>query len=163
MNHSTCIGILLILLTAQPSNAQAAKSPIDSIRFFLVNGTIKPLAKHSDKLNFSCGPDRQVPGIVLQSQAGLIYSPVRAKVFNVFEIEGDWAVMLETDGEYFIVLASIKSLNIKKGDMIEKGAIIGESTWNEAENKYEMELLISRKDKKDTTIETMLKYFDQLN
>ncbi|WP_127128828.1 murein hydrolase activator EnvC family protein [Pseudoflavitalea rhizosphaerae] len=82
------------------------------------------------------------PGITLETNAG---APVKAiyegEVTTVFDIEGNWAVMIQ-HGKYFSVYSNLASTSVSKGQKISMGQVIGRAGNNDDGNG-EVEFIIT--------------------
>lgn len=162
----TIIGALLLILTAQVAMAQkkADKLPADSIRYFLLNASIKPPPKPVNISSLHSGyRDTSAPFCLdLQSTEARVYSPGNAKVFSVFEIEGNYAIMLQIDSASWIIVSDVTSTGLKKDEWVKRGTYIGEAPWNEDTNKFECSILLLKKGKGWKTREMLDKCLDDM-
>lgn len=157
-------GALLLILLTQIAMAQAEKMPADSIRYFLVNATVKKLEKQPFLGGMHSGyKDTRPPfALDLQSKEARVYSPGDAKVISVFDIDGTYAVMLQVDTATHFVVSDVKSTGLKKDDRVKRGTLIGEAPWNEETEKFECTLLLVKKGKNRTTRELLEKNLDNM-
>ncbi len=85
----------------------------------------------------------------------------KATVLSTFDIDGAYAVLLRFDKKAFITLSDLKGTQLKKGDIVERGTILGEAGWNETTKQYECGLILSRQ-KKATDREILEQFLNRM-
>jgi septal ring factor EnvC (AmiA/AmiB activator) len=82
------------------------------------------------------------PGITLETNSGASVKAVyEGEVTTVFDIEGNWAVMIQ-HGKYFSVYSNLASTSVSKGQKISMGQVIGRAGSNDDGNG-EVEFIIT--------------------
>lgn len=82
------------------------------------------------------------PGITLETNTGASVKAVyEGEVTTVFDIEGNWAVMIQ-HGKYFSVYSNLASTSVTKGQKISMGQVIGRAGSNDDGNG-EVEFIIT--------------------
>lgn len=82
------------------------------------------------------------PGITLQTNTGAAVKAVyEGEVTTVFDIEGNWAVMVQ-HGKYFSVYSNLASVSVSKGQKVSMGQVIGKAGDNDDGNG-EVEFIIT--------------------
>jgi septal ring factor EnvC (AmiA/AmiB activator) len=82
------------------------------------------------------------PGITLETNTGASVKAVyEGEVTTVFDIEGNWAVMIQ-HGKYFSVYSNLGSTSVSKGQKISMGQVIGKAGSNDDGNG-EVEFIIT--------------------
>lgn len=161
MSIKSLPGALLLLLLSQIAMAQAEKMPADSIRYFLKGAVLPPPLPDSLSM-FGCRDIHSWSTTVSNAKSGKVYSPVAVKVLEVFEFEGTYSVMIDPKGKFLLMTSNLESTDLKKGDILEKGAFIGEAALSE-DGIYELDLLIRGRDNKAIVDRKMVeKYFHKL-
>jgi murein hydrolase activator len=81
------------------------------------------------------------PGITLETEPG---APVRAifegEISSVFDVEGNWSVMIR-HGKYFTVYSNLATANVKKGQIIGAGQVLGTAA-NNGDGSGEIEFIL---------------------
>ena len=81
------------------------------------------------------------PGITLETGSGAtVKSVYEGEVKNVFDIEGNWAVIIQ-HGKYFSVYSNLSSVSVSKGQKVSMGQSIGKAATNDDGNG-EVEFII---------------------
>ncbi|MBO9634717.1 MAG: peptidoglycan DD-metalloendopeptidase family protein [Chitinophagaceae bacterium] len=82
------------------------------------------------------------PGITLETNTGAAVKAVYdGEVTTVFDIEGNWAVMVQ-HGKYFTVYSNLASISVSKGQKVSMGQVIGKAGSNDDGNG-EVEFIIT--------------------
>lgn len=138
---------LILALATQMAMAQPCHLTTGSSPYFLTEVSLRATSSSTNEFVF----------LVTGQKSSAVHSPIDAKVIAVIEIEGLYTVLLQSEGEYFFGVSNLKNVPQKKDDLIKKGTLMGEAASN-AEKKYEVEVLVKRKDKQKVTCEMIEKY-----
>lgn len=83
------------------------------------------------------------PGITLETNSGAAVKAIyEGEVTTVFDIEGNWAVMIQ-HGKYFSVYSNLASISVSKGQKVSMGQVIGKAGSNDDGNG-EVEFIITQ-------------------
>lgn len=163
MGTKANFGTVFILLVAQLTTAQTAELRSNIPGYFLLNGVKTIIQNPIPYIETGCPRvSKNFFDMMVHSQDSVVLSPFRAKVMEVFELEGEWAVMLDLEGEYFFFIASMKRTILKKGDIVEKEGKIGEGTWDNDDKHFSIDLAVYRKDRFKTNNKKVEKYLLEL-
>jgi len=102
---------------------------------------------HSNKLFFG----DPAPGILITSTSDSIFNLSKGIVKSVFNVEGEFAVIVKDNEGDFITYAGLKETVVRKGDIVSLGKFIGVIDKN-YDDIFKLYLIISNRELKDRTI-----------
>ena len=86
------------------------------------------------------------PGLTIETSVnGSVKSVFDGDVINVFDIDGNWAILIQ-HGKYFTSYSGLSTVNVSKGEKVRAGQLLGKAGSND-EGNGEIEFLLMQEAK----------------